>query len=310
MYRYVTKRFLGLVPTIIGLTLIAFLLLRLIPGDPVVIMLGENASPDEIAKLREKLRLDDPLHVQYFAYLSNLMMGDWGTSIFIHQPVFPLILQKFQATIILVALSMALAITVGITLGILGFLYRGRWIYRIINVISIMGFSIPVFWMGLTLIFIFSITLGVLPSLGKGGPEHLVMPVLTLTFALFGVISRTTIGSMIDESHETYLAVARAKGLSKFSVISKHLLRNAIIPVITIAGLQLAALFGGAIITEYTFNYSGIGLLLVENIFRRDYPVIQGCIFFIGVLVAVLNVLIDIIYGYVDPRVRYERSVT
>ncbi len=307
---YLIKRVLSVIPTILGVTLIVFIILRLIPGDPVTILLGGFATWEEMETARRMLGLDQPIYIQYLLYLERLLKGDWGVSLESGvsggEPVLPLVIRRFTATLQLAILGIILASAIGITLGILSATHRGR-IDKIFRTISLLGFSMPIFWIGMILIIVFSLQLRLLPSMGRGGPEHLVLPTVTLAAYLFGLISRVTRASALDVMHQDYVLTAQAKGLKKNRILVNHVLRNSLIPIITVISLQFGALIGGAVVTETVFNYPGLGLLIVQSLFRRDYPVVQGGMIFIAVVMTLTMLGSDILYTYLDPRVRYAK---
>ncbi len=310
LFSYFIKRVLSVIPTILSVTVVIFVILRLIPGDPVIIMIGGFTTWEEIEAARKLLGLDQPIYIQYLLYLGRLLKGDWGYSLETGvpggDPVLPLVIRRFSATLQLAVLSIILASAIGIVLGILSATHRGR-IDKIFRTISLLGFSIPIFWVGIIFIIVFSLHLRLFPSMGIGGPEHLVLPTLTLTTYLFGMISRVTRAASLDVMHQDFILTAQAKGLKKSRILINHILRNSLIPIVTVITLQFGSLIGGAVVTETVFSYPGLGLLIVQGLFRRDYPLVQGGILLIAIVMTLSVLVSDILYAYLDPRVRYAK---
>lgn len=307
MLAYVLQRVLILFITVLGITLAVFALIRMAPGDPILLMLGEAATPETIEILRAKLGLDQPIHVQYLLYLKRLLLeGDWGRCMLSGVPVLPLVLDRLGATILLTVVSVAVASAMGVAASTASVMKGGK-IERIESILSVASFSMPVFVSGLIFILVFSVHLRLLPFVGFEGPEYLIMPAMTIAIFLYGMVSRISKSSMLDVMSQDHVAVARAKGLEEKVVFVKHILRNALIPIITFIFLQFGILLGGAIITETVFAYPGIGSLVVSAIYERNYPVIQGCILMIAILVCTVNLLVDLLYPLLDPRVRMGR---
>jgi peptide/nickel transport system permease protein len=301
---YLKRRFFTFLPVIFGVISLVFLILHLVPGDPVVLMLGENAQPSDIAELRHQLGLDDPLLIQYFNFWKNLFMLDLGNSIYHRESVISLIWQRFPATAMLSFCALIFSLIIAFFLGILSALYQGKWPDYFSMGFSILGISMPVFWLGPLLLIVFSIYLKILPVAGLTSWKNLILPSITLGLGLSAITTRMIRSSMIEILNQDFIRTAYAKGLSKFQVIVKHALKNALIPVITIVGLQLGALLGGAIITEVVFSYPGLGRMLIYAILRRDYPLVQGTILIIAFLYLFINFASDLFYAYVDPRIR------
>lgn len=299
-----TRRVLTLVPTILGVVTLVFFLIHLIPGDPVEVMLGERASAADQERLRSDLGLDRPLARQYGDFLLGLARGDLGDSFFYRRPVHEVILDKLPATLELALAAMALTVLISIPVGTIAAVRKQTAIDRGAMFASLLGISIPNFWLGPMLAILFSIKLGWLPVSGRESAAHIILPAVTLGTGLAAILSRMTRSSMLDVLGEDYLRTARAKGLSESRVIVKHALRNALLPVITIVGLQLGALLSGAVITEIVFEWPGIGSLLIEAITSRDYPLVQGCILVVSLGYVAANFLTDILYAAVDPRVK------
>lgn len=305
---YLARRLLLLIPTLLGVSIVSFVLVRSIPGDPVLIMLGEHATGEQHERLVRLLGLDQPIHVQYLSYLGRLLVGDWGASIFGQDAVLPLVARRFGATLQIVGLSIALSSVVGILLGTISAIRRGSLTDKSVRVLTLMSFSMPTFWLGLMLILFFAVTLRWLPSGGRGGFDHLILPTLTLSAWSVGIIARVTRASVIDTLSQDFVLTARAKGIGSRRVVLRHVLPNSLIPVITIIGLQFGGMLSGAVVTETVFNYPGLGQLVISNIFARDYPTVQGAILLGAVAFAILNLLTDLIYVYLDPRVQLGRN--
>lgn len=298
------RRLLLLVPTVLGVLTLVFFLVHLIPGDPVELMLGETASRADLGQLRADLGLDRPLGEQYARFIGGLSRFDLGRSFFYRKPVIEVIGGALPATALLAAAAMAVAVLVALPLGILAAIRRNSLTDRLTLVGSLVGISMPNFWLGPMLIILFSFRLGWLPVSGKEGAASLVLPALTLGTALAGILVRMTRASMLDVLGEDYLRTARAKGVRPLAVIARHALRNALLPVVTIVGLQFGALLSGAVITENVFAWPGVGTLLIQAITARDYPLVQGCVLVIALCYVAVNFLTDALYALIDPRVR------
>ena len=306
MLRYAVRRVVLTLPVLLGVATLVFLLIHLVPGDPAEAMLGETAPPADLADLRAKLGLDAPLASQYRDYLVGLVRGDLGTSFRYNTPVRQEIAQRLGRTAQLALAAMLVAIVIAIPLGIAGAIFRGGWIDQMAMGISLIGISMPNFWLGPLLAIVFAVTLGWLPVSGTGTWQHLVLPAVTLGAALAAILARMTRASLIDELRELYVLAARARGLSRLRAVIAHALRNSLIPVVTIIGLQLGAVLTGTIITETIFAWPGVGRLLIQAINFRDYPLVQGCILFIAVTYVAMNLLVDLAYAWLDPRIRYQ----
>jgi peptide/nickel transport system permease protein len=293
-----------LIPTVLGAVTLVFFFLHMIPGDPVEVMLGETAQQADKERLREELGLNLPLHVQYGRFLAGIVQGDLGNSYFYRRPVAQVIAERAPATVELALAAFLVAGLIAIPLGIVAALREGTAVDNASVLFSLVGVSIPNFWLGPLLIILFSIILGWFPVSGRGGVASLILPAVTLGAALAAILSRMTRASLLERLGEDYLTVARAKGLPEWKVILKHALRNALIPIITVMGLQIGALLSGAIITENVFSWPGIGTLLINAIEARDYPLVQGCVLFITFSYVLVNLLIDLVYGWADPRIR------
>ncbi len=300
---FLTRLFSALL-VVFGVTLIVFLLLHLVPGDPVEVMLGEMAQPADREALRHALGLDLPLWQQVLNSFGQLLRFDFGQSLFTKQPIVEMLAERIPATVQLALAGLAVALVLAFPLGILAALNRGsRWDYGAMT-FSLLGVSIPNFWMGPLLILFFSVMLGWFPVSGKEGFASLVLPALTLGTALAAILSRMIRATLIEVLGEDYIRTARAKGMSEAVVILRHALRNALLPTITLIGLQLGTLLAGAVITEAVFSWPGLGQLTIDSIHRRDYPVVQACILLISVTYVVVNTLTDLVYGWLDPRIR------
>lgn len=298
------RRLALLVPTILGVVTLIFFLIHFIPGDPVELMLGETASTADLERLRADLGLDLPVAEQFGTFLLGFVRGDLGNSFFYRRPVVEVILEKLPATLELAAAAMVLALLLALPLGIVAAVRKDSFTDRAAMLASLVGISMPNFWLGPLLIILFSIKLGWLPVSGREGAASIVLPALTLGTALAALLSRMTRSAMLDVLGEDYLRTARAKGLSEKVVIVKHAFRNALLPVLTIVGLQFGALLSGAVITENVFAWPGIGSLLIQAINTRDYPMVQGCVLVISLGYVAANFLTDLLYSLSDPRVK------
>jgi len=304
MLSYAIRRLLLTIPVLLGVATLVFALIHLVPGDPAEAMLGDSAPPADLAELRTKLGLDKPLLAQYGVYVTGLVRGNLGTSFRYNTPVAREIGQRLGRTAQLAAAAMAVAVLIALPLGVLGALYRGRWIDQLATTVSLFGVAMPNFWLGPLLAIIFAVYLGWLPVSGTGTLRHLVLPAITLGGALAALLARMTRATLIDELRELYVLAARARGVSRGRAVVSHALRNSLIPVVTIIGLQLGAVLTGTIITETIFAWPGVGRLLIQAISFRDYPLVQGCILFIAVTYVAMNLLVDLAYGWLDPRIR------
>jgi ABC-type dipeptide/oligopeptide/nickel transport system permease component len=306
VWRYVLKRAVLALPVLVGVSVVVFVAIRLIPGDPAQLMAGQAATQEVVQQIRQSLGLDQPLPVQYLYFLRNVVRGDLGRSLFNGAPVVEELAQRFPRTVRLALASMAVASLIGIPAGILAATRRSTWVDTAVMLVALAGVSVPVFWLGLNLILLFSVRLQWLPSFGYETWQHLVLPSLTLGAASTAVVARMTRSAMLEVLGQDYVRTARAKGLAERVVVSWHALRNALIPVVTVLGLQLGTLLSGAVLTETVFAWPGIGRLLVEAVLARDYPIIQGATLLIAATFVVLNVAVDVLYGLLDPRIRYE----
>jgi peptide/nickel transport system permease protein len=306
MIRHLLQRILYTLPALWLILTMVFLLIHIVPGDPVLQMLGQDARAEDLAQLRHSLGLDEPLGVQYVRYFKDLARGDWGQSLRYSAPVRPIVLQRFPATLELSLAALAVCIAIAIPAGVLSARERGNTADRAASFLTLLGLSVPNFALGPVLILVFSIEIGWLPVSGRGGLSHLVLPAATLGAALAAILTRMVRGSMIEELSSDYVRTARAKGITETAVLFRHAFPNALIPVVTIVGLQFGSLLAGTIVTETIFAWPGIGRLAVQAISARDYPLLQGCILLIAVSYVVVNLLTDLIYAVIDPRVRLQ----
>ena len=306
MLRYLTRRLLLTVPVLLGVATLVFALIHLVPGDPAQSMLGDSASPQDVQRLRENLGLDRPLWDQYRSFLGGILKGDLGTSFRYGTPVTREIRARLFRTIQLALAAMAVAIAFAIPLGIVAAVYRGTAVDHAAMTAALVGISMPNFWLGPLLAILFAVVLGWLPVSGTGSAAHIVLPAVTLGAALSAILARMTRASLLEELRELYVLAARARGLSRTRAVLRHAFRNSLIPIVTIVGLQFGAVLTGTIITETIFAWPGVGRLLIQAINFRDYPLIQGCILFISFTYVMMNLLTDLTYGWLDPRIRFE----
>ncbi len=333
MIKYIIRRLLGAIPVLIGLSVILFAFIHLLPGDPATAILGQHATPERVAKMREYLGLDLPIWQQYFMYVGGLLQGDFGSSIINNQPLLHELLTRFPATIELTVAAMIYAAGIGIPLGRFAARHAQGWSDGAVTVVSLLGISIPVFVLGLTLQYIFAVQLGVLPAAGRidpradlqiqsnfilidsllmGRPDlfidgirHLILPAIALGSIPLAIITRITRASVLDVSNEDHVRTARAKGLTEKRVNSRHIMRNAWLPVVTVMGIQVGGLLGGAVITETVFAWGGVGRFVVEAINNRDYLVVQNTILIFALVFLAVNLIVDILYAFLNPRIRY-----
>lgn len=334
MLSYIIKRVLGVIPVLLCVSMLVFGFLRMIPGDPALIMLGERATQENINRVREQLGLNKPLHEQYLTFLGNALRGDLGRSVIRQEPVTREILRRFPATIELALSAMLIALIIGIPAGVISAVRRGSIFDAGSMLIALTGVSMPIFWLGLMLIFLFSVVLHLLPTGGRlaAGVQftpitnllvldtllrgdiplffqtlrHLALPALALSTIPMAIIARMTRSAMLEVLSQDYIRTAHAKGLKESLVVTRHALRNAWLPIITVVGLQVGRLLSGAILTETVFSWPGIGRWLVDAIYSRDYPIVQGVTLFIALIFVAVNVSVDILYALVDPRIRFE----
>jgi peptide/nickel transport system permease protein len=302
---YIGLRLLAAIPTIIGVSVLVFASLYLLPGDPVQALAGEvPLERERVEALREQLGLNDPPWEQYGRFALNAIQGDLGTSLKSRQPVLDEILTFLPATLQLTAAAMVFAVIVGVTLGAIAAIKAHTWVDTLTMLLALGGVSVPVFWMGLMLLLVFAVWLGLVPSTGTEGVERLVLPAFTLGYGAAAIIARLTRSAMLEVLSLEYIVTARSKGLAERVVIVRHALRNALIPVITVVGLQVGNLLSGAVIVETVFSRQGVGRMLVNGILGKDLPLVQGAILFVAVFYVLINLLTDILYAWVDPRIR------
>jgi len=334
MLRYIIRRFLTIIPVLLGVSILVFGFIRLIPGDPATVMLGERATPESVARVRQQLGLDKPVYQQYLIYVSHALRGDLGMSILRQEPVTRELVRRFPGTIELSLGAILFATLVGVPSGILSATRRGSWIDSLSMLIALTGVSMPIFWLGLMLSFAFAVLLHWLPTSGRltatmeydpitnlvildsllqgnlhlllDGLRHLVLPAVALGTIPMAIIARMTRSAMLEVLSQDYIRTAQAKGLPQRTVILRHALRNALLPVITVVGLQVGRLLAGAILTETIFAWPGIGRWIVEAIYARDYPIVQGVTLFIACIFVLVNLTVDVLYAFVDPRIHYE----
>src|SRR5436190_4662341 len=306
MARYLLRRLLLTIPVLLGVATLVFALIHLVPGDPAQSMLGESAAPEDVARLRKTLGLDKPLVTQYGAFLAGLARGNLGTSFRYGTPVAREIRQRLPDTALLAISAMVIAVAFALPLGIVAAVFRGRAPDHAAMTLALVGISMPNFWLGPLLAILFAVRLGWLPVAGTGTLAHLVLPAVTLGAALAAILARMTRASVLEELRELYVLAARARGLSRTRAVVRHAFRNSLIPIVTIVGLQFGAVLTGTIITETIFAWPGVGRLLIQAISFRDYPLVQGCILFISITYVAMNLMTDLTYGWLDPRIRYE----
>lgn len=315
MRRYILQRVFGLVGVLFGVSIVLFVALHLAPGDPAQLLLGPLVRPDDLARLRRELGLDEPLPIQYLRWLGNVLQGDLGRSISSQRPVLTEIVERFQATALLAGASLVISVVVGVTVGVLSAVNRGGWIDRVSGLLALVSMSMPSFWLGMIFIIVFSLVLGVLPGSGMISPRgdggvldvlvHLVLPALTLAAVPTAVISRLTRSSMLEVIGHDYVRTARGKGLSERRLVIRHVLPNALIGVATLVGIQAGYLLAGAVLVETVFAWPGLGSLLVTSILKRDFPLVQGGVMLIALSYVLINLATDLAYAYLDPRIRY-----
>ncbi len=327
MSKYIIRRILNLIPVLVGVSIIVFMMVHISPGDPIRIMLGEDASPEEVERLREVYGLDQPLHIQYGRWVGNVLQGDLGTSIRRGRPVTGLILGRLGATMELAVVSLLLATLISIPLGVIAAIKQNSWVDFFSMVLALLGVSMPPFWIGLMLLIYIALHVDFFPIFGRGlamveavrylfaegsfagfyeSIRYLILPAISLGTAGAAVLTRLTRSSMLDVLREDYIRTARSKGLRERVVVFKHAFRNALLPVVTIWGLQLGFLMGGAVITETVFAWPGVGRLIVDAINQRDFPIVQAGTLMLAVVFSVVNLLVDLSYAYLDPRIRYD----
>jgi peptide/nickel transport system permease protein len=314
MSAYIVRRLLSLVFVLIGITLLVFLIMQLAPGDPAQIMLGTKATETSLAQLRHELGLDQPLHIQYIRWVGRVIQGNFGRSIQLKRELLPFLLDRFRNTAYLTLFAAVVACVVGIPIGILSAVRQYSLEDRALMILVLVGFSTPLFWLGIVLQIVFGLGLGLLPVSGihaTGRDDfadllvHLILPSLTLATGATAIIARMTRSSMLEVIHQDYVRTARSKGLSERLIISRHAVKNALIPVVTVIGMQVGYLLGGDVLIEIVFSYPGIGLAMVNGILARDFPLVQGAILLVAASYALVNLAVDLLYAYIDPRIHY-----
>ncbi len=313
---FLARRLLHLGPVLLGVSLIVFLVLHLAPGDPAEVMLGANANKEDLDSLRTQLGLDQPLHVQYFTWISHVARGDLGRSLWMKRPVLGEVLERLKATILLTGSALLLSTVGGIALGIASATRANSLLDRLSGVASLFGASMPVFWLGIVLMVIFSLWLGWLPASGMYAPygggglrdllSHLILPAVTLAAASVTIIARLTRATMLETLGQDYVRTARAKGLGERVVVWRHALKNALIPIVTVVGVQAGYLLGGAVLTETVFAWPGVGTLVVQGILARDMPLVQGGVLVIALSFVLVNLAVDTLYAWLDPRIKFQ----
>ena len=306
MTAYILKRLLGLLPTLFIVAVLVFLFVHMLPGDPARLAAGVDASPETVELVRQDLGLDKPLPQQFISFFVNLAQGDFGQSLRSKRPVSTEIAERFMPTLLLTLTSMAWAVVFGLVIGIVSAVYRNRWPDRIGMTLAVSGISFPAFALGMLLMQVFSVQLGWLPTVGADSWRHYILPSLTLGAAVAAVMARFTRASFIEVIGEDFVRTARAKGVPEKWVILKHTLRNALIPVVTMMGLQFGFLLGGSIVVEAVFNWPGLGRLLVDAIDMRDYPIIQTLVLLFSLEFILINLVVDVLYGFINPTIRYK----
>lgn len=305
MLQYVIRKLILMIPALFGLTIIVFMMLHLAPGDPVDLIVGPNATPEVYENVKRSLGLDKPLLVQYFSFLGNVLSGDLGTSILQNRPVIEIIAERFPVTFVLGISALLVSFAIAIPIGIIAAVKRNTVVDYISMTAALLGISMPTFWFGLLLLYFLAYKLGWFPISGYGTFKHLVLPTITVGLTDAAVTARMVRSSMLEVIRQDYIRTARAKGLSEKVVIYKHALKNALIPVITLLGMRIGWIFGGSVIIETVFSIPGIGRLMVDAIFARDYPVVQGSMLILTASVLIGNLIADILHSVVDPRIKY-----
>ena len=307
MRQYVVQRLLGVVPVLFGVVTLVFLVLRVLPGEPVAVLAAQSGgTAEDVARLRQEYGLDSPIWMQYLRYLLQLVKGDLGHSLFTHQSISQIIIQQAPSTIVLACSALVVALGIGMSLGIVAAMRPRSWTDRVCMGLAAMGVSVPIPLSGLVMILVFSLTLRWLPPSGGGTFSHLVMPAMVMGLASAGSIARLVRTQLVEVLREDYINVARAKGLTEGALLLRHALRNALVPVVTVVGLQFGFMLGGAVATETVFARPGLGRTLVDAILYKDYPVVQGMVIVSAALYTAINLAVDLAYGYLDPRIHHE----
>ncbi|HCU07948.1 MAG TPA: glutathione ABC transporter permease GsiC [Clostridiales bacterium] len=305
MLKYTIKKLMLMIPVLFGLTIIIFMILHLAPGDPVDLIVGPNATPEVYENIRRSLGLDQPLLTQYFVFIRNLLKGDLGTSILQQRPVIDMLIQRLPVTLEVGLWALVVSFAIAIPIGILAAVHRNSKLDYAAMSFALVGISMPTFWFGLILLYIFAFRLGWFPVSGYGTWQHLILPVIAVGFTDAAVTARMVRSSMLEVIGQDYIRTARAKGLKEGKVINKHALKNALIPIITLLGMRIGWIVGGSVTLEIVFNRPGIGRLMVDAIFARDYPVVQGAMLALTAFILLGNLLADLLYAVADPRIKY-----
>jgi peptide/nickel transport system permease protein len=304
MTTYIIKRLVQVVPVLLGITIVAFVLVRL-TGDPATIMLPPETPAETVAQFRQEFGLDQPIHIQYLRFVGDALRGDFGKSIRYKEPVGALFVERLPATLELALGAMAIAIFIGIPVGVLSAVKRNSWIDTITRFIALFGQAVPSFYLGLMLIMIMAVQFRLLPTGGRGSAAQLVLPAITLGVHLMALTARFSRGAVLDVLRQDYVRTGRAKGLDERLLLSRHIMKNAMIPIVTVIGLQVGAMFSGAVVTETVFGWPGIGRLMVQAISTRDFPIVQATVMIVAVIFVVVNLLVDLTYAWLDPRIKY-----
>ena len=306
MWAYIAKRLLLAIPVILGVAFVVFAMVRIVPGDPAQIIAGEAATEEFVEAVRKDLGLDRPLLAQFASFMGNVLRGDFGRSVRSRAPVTIELRARIPNTISLTIAGLVVAVGVGVTAGVVSAIRPYSLVDTAVMLVALAGLSMPVFWSGLMLILVFAVWLGWLPAVGTGSLVHLILPGVTLGMATAAIIARMTRSSMLEVLRSDYIRTARAKGVAESSVINRHAFRNALIPVITVVGLQMGTLLSGAVLTESVFAWPGVGRLLVEGILTRDYPIVQAAVLVVALAFVLVNLVVDVLYAVVDPRIHYD----
>ncbi|SAI10445.1 ABC transporter permease [Bordetella ansorpii] len=306
MFTYIVKRLLGMIPTLLLVAVVVFLFVHMLPGDPARLAAGQDADQTTVELVRQELGLDLPLPQQFVRYFSHMLQGDLGVSLRSKRPVSTEIADRFMPTLWLTLAAMAWSVTFGMVIGIVSAVWRNKWPDRLGMTLAVSGISFPAFALGMVLMQVFSVELGWLPTVGASTWQHYILPSITLGAAVAAVMARFTRASFVEVIQEDFVRTARAKGLSERVVVTKHTLRNALIPVVTMMGLQFGFLLGGSIVVETVFNWPGLGRLLVDAVTQRDYPVIQGLVLLFSLEFILINLIVDVMYGVINPSIRYK----
>lgn len=306
MWAYIVKRLLLSIPVIFGVAFMVFAMVRIVPGDPARIIAGEAATQEIVDGIRKDMGLDRPLLSQFATFIGNVLRGDFGRSVRSKAPVAGEVAARLPNTIRLATAGLFVAVVVGVSAGIISAIRPYSWMDTVVMLVALAGLSMPVFWSGLMLILVFAVWLGWLPAVGTGGLAHLVLPAVTLGMSTAAIIARMSRSSMLEVLRSDYIRTARAKGLAEAAVVNRHAFRNALIPVITVVGLQMGTLLSGAVLTETVFAWPGIGRLLVEGILARDYPIVQASVLVVAMAFVMVNLMVDVLYAVVDPRIHYD----